>query len=147
MRLNKFWLSATVLNIAMLSGASIMPAFAGQSEPISNMYGSWTLSYDWACSGNPASTPMTLNSNGTFVLPSQGSSGKWAFAGDTIILKFSNSLATTYSGVAYSRTMKGRSTTFSGSYGCWTASKTSGTTSPQSQQAPNNSIPADGQSK
>jgi hypothetical protein len=131
MRLNKFWLSATVLNIAVLSGASLMPAFAGQSEPISKMYGSWTMSYDWACSGNATNTPMTLESNGTFKLPSQSSSGTWAFAGDSIILKFPS--GTTYSGIAYSRTMKGRSTTFNNLYGCWTANKTSTTSTTSSQ--------------
>jgi hypothetical protein len=144
MGLNKFWLSATALNIAVLSGASFMPALAGQSDPISNMYGSWTLSYDWNCSGNSTSTPMTVGSNGTFQLPSQGSSGNWAFAGDTIILKFTG--GTTYTGSAYSRSMKGRSTTFSGSYGCWTANKTSTTSLQQSQQTPTSRISAEGRS-
>lgn len=143
MRLNKFWLPATIINLALLSSASVVPALAGQSEPISNMYGSWTLSYDWACSGNAVNTPMTLNNNGTFQLPSQSLSGNWAFSGDSIVFKFTSS-NTTYSGIAYSRTMKGRSVTFSGSYGCWTANKTSGTTSSQSQQVPQGRISADG---
>jgi hypothetical protein len=142
MRLNKFWLSATVLNIAVLSGASLMPVFAGQSEPISNMYGSWTLSYDWTCSGTPNKTPMTLQNNGTFQLSSEGSSGNWTFSGDTIILKFTS--GTTYSGIAYSRTMKGRSTNFSSFYGCWTADKTSTTNSQSSQQTPSSRISAEG---
>lgn len=129
MNFKKLCLSAAAINVALMSvGASVVPAFAAQSEPPSNLYGNWTLSYDWACSGKPSSTPLVINNNGTFSLPSQSYTGKWSFAGDSIVLKFSSS-DTTYTGVAYSGTMKGRSTTFSGSYGCWTANKTSKTTS------------------
>ncbi len=128
MGFNKFWLTATLLNVTLLSGASVAPAFAGQSDPISSIYGTWTLSYDWYCSGNPSSTPITFKNDGTFTI--QGFTGKWSFAGDSIVFKFSG-FDTTYSGIAYSGTMKGRSTTFSNLYGCWTASKTSSTTSQQ----------------
>ena len=131
MRFNKFWLPAAVLNVALLSGASVAPVFAGQSDPQSSIYGTWTLYYDWSCSGSPSSTSITFKNNGTF--SGSAGSGNWSFAGDSIVFKFSS--GTTYTGIEYSKTMKGRSTTYNSSYGCWTATKISNTTS-TTQQVP-----------
>ena len=127
MRFNKFWIPTTIINLALLCSANVLPVLAGQSDPESSIDGKWTLLYDFSCSGKPSSSTITFNNDGTF---SAGGSltGNWSFAGDSIIFKFTN--GTTYAGIEFSSTMKGRNTTYNnlGSLrGCWTANKTSGT--------------------
>ncbi|MGB8698007.1 MAG: glycoside hydrolase family 43 C-terminal domain-containing protein [Thermosynechococcaceae cyanobacterium] len=118
---NLFLLPFAILNLAVWSGANIAPASAGQSDPIANINGAWTLRYNFACTGATTPTTITFNANGTFT--NGTSTGKWAFSGDTIRFTF-DSNGTAYTGVEYNASMKGRSAAANGSfYGCWTATK------------------------
>lgn len=119
----KFLLPVVLVNMALASGVNIASVSAGPSDPISRIYGNWTLNYNFSCSGGSTSTPMVFNNNGTFSLPAQSLTGTWAFSGDTIRFTFSGG-NTSYVGNAYSFSMKGRSAASNGSfYGCWTATK------------------------
>jgi hypothetical protein len=119
-----FLVPLAMLNLAVLTGANLAPVLADQSDPISVIPGTWTLNYNFSCTGSTTPVPMIFNANGSFSIPSQSLTGAWAFSGDTIRFTFNGTNATVYTGIEYNNTMKGRSAARNGSfYGCWTATK------------------------
>lgn len=132
MRFNKFLIPTTLINLALLSITNVVPVRAAQSDSESSIYGNWTLLYDFSCNNNPGfsgSSTITFNNDGTFNNSGNSNSiiGNWSFAGDSIIFKFTN--GTTYAGIEFNNTMKGRNTTYNNLgnlRGCWTANKISG---------------------
>jgi hypothetical protein len=87
--------------------------------------GNWVLHYDWGCSGNYISAPITFNNNGTFAV--QGLSGKWSSHDGQILFQFDSNHAT-YGGSVVDSAMVGISSTFAGLDGCWYAIKQTATT-------------------
>jgi hypothetical protein len=92
---------------AAAAGAAMAPAVPG----------SWTLFYDWNCTGNYSQTSMTVNSNGTWT-NGQGYSGSWVQEAGMFLFDFNNS-KTTYGGNLASKSITGIQTTFGGLSGCF----------------------------
>ena len=97
--------------------------------------GTWTLNFDWACSGTYSHTPITFNANGTFTT-GDGGSGKWNSHDGQILFQYENSLHTTYGGAVVDNAMVGISSTFSGLNGCWYAVKTTATSKSAAEHKP-----------
>ena len=81
--------------------------------------GSWTLHYDWNCTGNYSQAPMSLNGDGTLsVLSSE--TGERVENDGKIMWRFNTGPAV-YSGDIIGPAMVGISSTFQGQNGCWYA--------------------------
>lgn len=127
-RHNLAFVFAALLCVAPFAIAQEAPKAAPANAPVS-IAGSWTLYYDFGCTGSYSNAGMTLNSNGTYSIPSQGLSGNWAVisgtssatsaAAGTLMFDFS-SAKTAYAGLLASKTVSGTISTFSGTNGCFT---------------------------
>jgi hypothetical protein len=73
--------------------------------------GTWTLAYDFGCGGSYDRTPMTVNSDGTFVLPKQELAGLWYKKAGMFMFTFDAS-ETTYAGNRAGESITGIMTQF-----------------------------------
>jgi hypothetical protein len=128
--------NSSSLNNRNASGSNISPSGSVSSSQASNAFasamddaqpdnltipGSWILYYDWGCDGDRGSTVITFNANGTWY-SGQGYTGIWVKGRHMLMLHFDR-YNTTYSGVIFSREIKGIESTFqyAGSLqGCFT---------------------------
>ena len=127
-RSNLAFVFGLLLSAAPFAIAQEAPNTAPVKAPIS-IPGNWTLYYDWGCTGSYAAVGMTLNSNGTYTIPSQNLSGNWAVisgtssassgAAGTLMFDF-NTFKTAYAGVLASKTVTGTQSSFGGGNGCFT---------------------------
>lgn len=84
---------------------------------VPQIFGDWTLYYDWGCDGTYSSTTITLNTDRTFST-GEGSAGKWALIAGIVTFQF-DTVKTTYSGTRASRAVTGVSSVFNGLNGCF----------------------------
>lgn len=103
-----------------------------------SVVGTWTLHYDWGCTGNYSQVSMTFNNNGTFTLAPY--SGKWVQTEGKIIWKFDQAPNTVYGGDLVDAAMLGISSTFAGLNGCWYALRTGVKTAPFAESKPEHDV-------
>jgi hypothetical protein len=109
-------------------GSAAMPAqstammAAQKNVTMAAINGQWTLHYSWGCSGSYTQVGITFNTNGAFSIPSQNLAGKWVQNDGMILFQFDTS-KTTYGGNVAGNAMVGMQSTFTGSNGCWYATK------------------------
>ena len=99
-----------------------------------SIVGSWTLHFDWGCTGHYSSVAITFNSNGTFA--SAPYTGKYVQYEGKIIWKFDQAPNSVYGGDVVDAAMVGISSTFSGLNGCWYALRAGTTTAPAAERKP-----------
>jgi hypothetical protein len=97
--------------------------------------GTWTLHYDWGCTGNYSQVAITFAANGTFSIPAEGNHGKWSSHDGQILWQY-DGLKTTYGGAVVDNAMVGISSTFAGLNGCWYATKATATTKTLEEHKP-----------
>jgi len=98
--------------------------------------GTWTLHFDWNCTGNYGTTPITFNPDGTFTSPPHH--GKWSSHDGQILFHFETGGLATYGGTVVDSAMAGISTTFGGLNGCWYAIKSTSTAKALAEAKPKN---------
>lgn len=113
--------------IAQYQSSGVENPSAQESLSPVHLLGSWTLHYDWSCSGSYGSTPITFNAGGTFSSPPY--TGHWSQHDGQIVWRFDQGGQAVYGGTAIDNAMAGISTTFAGLNGCWYALRV-GTSSP-----------------
>jgi hypothetical protein len=85
---------------------------------MSSMVGTWTLHFSFGCSTSYSSVSIIFNANGTYTIPSEGNSGKWALVENLLIRNY-NSAPTIYAGYGAGNVIAGSMSTMSGLNGCW----------------------------
>jgi hypothetical protein len=75
-----------------------------------SIVGKWIKYYDWDCDGDPGSTFLTINSNGTWS-SDEGYTGLWITGRHMLTFIYDGS-ETTYSGVMFISQIKGIMSTF-----------------------------------
>jgi hypothetical protein len=65
-----------------------------------DIVGEWVIHFDWGGSGKYIDDIIVFNDNGTFIVPSEGATGKWVQFDDMILWQYNDydSLRTAYSG-------------------------------------------------
>jgi hypothetical protein len=105
----------------MVMGLAGCPGKDHTADPV----GTWVVSYDYGCDGNPGSAVWHIHDNGTFI-DSFGNTSTFNVKGDSITINLS--YGTILSGtVENNNAMSGAYYTTSGGSGCWSATKTSDT--------------------
>jgi hypothetical protein len=85
---------------------------------MSSIPGTWTLHFSFGCGTSYSSVSIIFNANGTYTIPSEGNSGKWAIS-ENLLIRDYNSAATIYAGYGSGNVIAGSMSTMSGLNGCW----------------------------
>jgi hypothetical protein len=98
--------------------------------------GSWSLFYDWGCTGSYGQAGLAFNADGTFIMDgATEASGNWALIDGTFLLNW-NSGPAIYGGNLTGAAMAGGMVVFGDLKGCWYATQTtSAVLSAESKQA------------
>ena len=97
--------------------------FLGQAgcAPSPDIVGTWRLTYDWDCNGDPAMTEWYIRADGTFNT-AEGHPGAWRTVGDRVTLTYQ--VGTVYTGRVAGDSMDGTMRDYEGDTGCWSATRT-----------------------
>ena len=82
--------------------------------------GTWTLSYDWGCSGTLYTLDMNYNTNGTWFNNSFGEYGNWSMCGNNYTHDYSTMYTTVYTGTYSNGVITGTMGNDNGDTGCFT---------------------------
>jgi len=88
--------------------------------------GTWTLFYNWGCSGSYSQTTITFNANGTFT--TQGYTGRWAQVAGNVQWRYDQSPNSVYSGNLTGGAAVGMMFNTNLSTGCFYITSSSGAT-------------------
>ncbi len=91
-----------------------------------DIIGEWTINFDWGGSGKYTTDVIVFNSDGTFMIPSERTTGRWLQLDDMIIWHYDDfdSLKTAYAGNISKDMMSGTMGEFNnGDTGRWYAFK------------------------
>jgi hypothetical protein len=96
------------------------------TDPVVDMTAnSWTLFFDWGCTGSPASVEIFFYADMTFDIPSEGNTGVWSLCGEMYFHDYDNS-GTLYGGTYNGECFEGDITVDGFEEGCFSLCPTEG---------------------
>ena len=119
-------ISGDTMSGTMVSYSGLTGCWGATRNTGNSIVGDWTLNYDWNCDGSSNTATITFAADGTFTT-SGGGSGTWTQNGDQVQWVYDN--GTTYDGTISGDTMSGTMVGYTGSTGCWDATRIAGSNS------------------
>jgi hypothetical protein len=91
-----------------------------EKQKMASIPGTWNVRFGWGCTGSYGSFTATFAANGTW--SGSGFAGKWALTENMLMFNFTSGPAV-YAGYVAGGSATGAQTTFTGTNGCWFATK------------------------